>query len=203
MLKNQPLPIPFEYLLTTGTRKNKSAPGLPRFHQQMHLRIMPERFIMSDSLNRPSERFPIQDPSRTELYRYVKALRDQPLKHFNLNFSHELHMDLRKPIVKADVKQRFLLLKLGKKRHKLCRCHVVRQDQPIGQHRNKERPHSRRLSAQPFSRRSSAQPRNRTDLSCLNKRRSLVTCTRIQPDLIHFLTVRRFSVLICHKIAYR
>ena len=63
MGENEPLPVLIKHILAAVCIHYKAAPGLSRLQDQMHLRIMPERFKMPHPLDRPPDCFLIHNIS--------------------------------------------------------------------------------------------------------------------------------------------
>ena len=79
MRQDQPLPVFIQRIFITVCRKLYAAAGLTRFQQQMHLRIMSERFEMTDSLRRIRDGFLIQKAPVRKFHIQAEALQNQAL----------------------------------------------------------------------------------------------------------------------------
>ncbi len=64
--KDQILPVPLQHVRKAAVRKRDPALRLPRLQQKMHLRIMPQRLEMTDSLHRPADGLPVYNGARSE-----------------------------------------------------------------------------------------------------------------------------------------
>ena len=66
MSQYEPLPVLIKVIFTDRCVKNKAAATFKRFKYKMNFCIMPERFVVSDSLHRCSDSFLIRNSSRSE-----------------------------------------------------------------------------------------------------------------------------------------
>ena len=92
--EDQSLPVFIQHILAAGGVKDKPASRFSRLQQQMHLRIMAQRFKMSDALHWFFNGFLVYNVSGSEFHRHLEALLDQIFQDFNLHLSHDLGVDL-------------------------------------------------------------------------------------------------------------
>ena len=78
----------------------------------MDLRIVTERFKVSDPLYRLFDGFLVYNISGAKFHFYAKALQNHLFQDLNLHFSHNLGMDLSQLFVPEDLKFGNLLLQL-------------------------------------------------------------------------------------------
>ena len=95
MGQNQPLPVPVQHVLAAGAGKLQAAARLPRFQQQMHLRIMAQWLEMPDALHSVGDGLLVQDLAVRKLHVQAEPLRYQPFQDLYLHLAHDLHMDFR------------------------------------------------------------------------------------------------------------
>ena len=111
MRKYQPLPVQVQHIRTAHGIQRDSASRLPRLHQQMYLRIVAERFKMSDSFYYISYRFFINNISGSKCHFHAKSVFDQALQYLRLHRSHQLHMNLAKFFIPHDPQHRIFFFK--------------------------------------------------------------------------------------------
>ena len=112
MGKDQPLPVAVQYILLAGRADLNAAAPLPRLQEQMNLRVMAQRLIVSDTLHGSGDRLLVYNMSFRELHFLVETLPDQCFQYLRLYFAHKLHMDLPRPLIPDHMQQRVFLLQL-------------------------------------------------------------------------------------------
>ena len=184
MRKDQPLPVPIQKILTAVGIKLNTASPLQRLQKQMHLRIVTQRFKMSDAFHRTCDRLFIDNAALTKRNVLLKPLFDQTLQNLNLHISHQLCMDLRALFFPYNMKLRFFLLQLTQFAKHLMGITLRRQFNFIGKYRLQQWDRAFFFYAQTFARKRMLQPGDRTDCPCLCLLHHLITCPGINTDLI-------------------
>ena len=72
----------------------------------MHLRVVSERFKVSDALDRAGDGFLVDDTALTEVDRKAESFFDDALEDLELYLAHELHLYLAVPLVPHDLELR-------------------------------------------------------------------------------------------------
>ena len=135
MRQNQTLPIAIQLVLTANRIKFQACAALQRFQQQMHLCIMAQRFKMSHTLDRCRNRLFVYNMTFSKRDIKSKAFRYHALENFQLNFTHELNMNLLQAFIPYNMQLRiffFQLFDAAQCRRDVC---ALRQNQLIRQHR--------------------------------------------------------------------
>ena len=194
MRQDQSLPVAIQHILTAGRLKLQAAARLARLHQKMHLRVMAQRFKMSDSDHRLCDRLFVDNISRAKFHRNAKPFGNHIFQHFRLHFSHQLRVDLSQLLVPCDMQLRFFLLKLKKLSIRLMYITILRNPDLIGKHRLQYRKIYTTLCSEPFTRLRVIQSGHRTHHTglCLIYRLKISTGT--DPDLIDLFLPRVLSV---------
>ena len=112
MCQNQTLPVLSQNILAAVCIENESAACFARLHQQMHFRIMPQRFIMSNALDSRLNRFFIKDAAFIKFDKNAETLLHELFQYLYLHFAHQLYVHLTKLFFPDDVKLRLLFFKL-------------------------------------------------------------------------------------------
>ncbi len=94
MRQHQPLPVSVQDVLAAGTGKLQPAARLSRLQQQMHLRIMPQRFEMPDACDGIRNGLLVYNLTVRKLHFQPKTFRNQPFQDLNLYLAHDLYMNL-------------------------------------------------------------------------------------------------------------
>ena len=87
------LPVSVQTVLTAKAVKYQSASLRQRLHEKLNLRIVTQRFIMSDSYDRSCNRFFIYYAALPELNFFVKSFLYLRFQDFLLKLSHYLDMN--------------------------------------------------------------------------------------------------------------
>ena len=78
----------------------------------MYLRIMTQRFKVSDPFDRILNRLFIDHFPCSKFHTYFKPIPDNAFQNFDLHFSHQLRMDLTKPLFPYNMKLGLFLFQL-------------------------------------------------------------------------------------------
>ena len=133
MREDEPLPVPVEEIFAADRVENQSAARFERLEKQMHLRVVPQRFEMSDALDGFRDGFFVHDAPVVEPHVHAVALGNQADEDFRLHLSHDLRVDFAVTLVPDDVQERFLLLELLQLREDGARVHVHRQGDAVAE----------------------------------------------------------------------
>ena len=109
MREDEALPVAAERILAAHRVDLDAAARFAGLEQQMHLGIVPQRLIMPHALDRLRDRLKIDDAARVELRMQAEARFNQLLQNFLLHLPHQLHADLPRPRVPAQMQLRVLL----------------------------------------------------------------------------------------------
>ena len=120
MREDQTLPVAVKIVLRHERRKLQSAAARERFQQQMHLRVVAQRFVVPHALRRGGDRFLVNDAACAKFHRHAKAALDHAFQNFQLHLSHQTDVDLLQSGVPVDVQQRVFFLQLAQ----LFQCRV-------------------------------------------------------------------------------
>ena len=186
MGQDQPLPVPLQLILAAGRSQAQPAARLPGLHQQMHLRVVPQRLVMPDALHGVPDRLPVQDAALAEAHLQPEAVRKLPLQDFQLHLAHELRVDfslLRRP---DHMELGILLLHLAQPLQQGIGIRPLRQ-YLIVEDRGQQRFFRALQPAQAVPRPGGGRPRHRADLSRLGFLRHSVFLPAVQADLIYLL----------------
>ena len=194
MGQNQPLPVPVQDIFAAvGCKLHPRAP-FARFQEEMHLRIMAQRFKVSHPLHRRGDGLLIHNIPFAELDQYAEPLLYKPLKHFCLHFSHELNMNLREPVLPHNMEFRLFLLKLAQIFQHHMRVASIRKLHTVCKNRFQHRKRRSALPADSLSRVRSLKAGNRAHASGFHLGDHLVLCSGVDPDLVHLSldSIQRF-----------
>ena len=162
MRQDQSLPVAIQHILTAGRLKLQTAARLPRLHQKMHLRVMAQRFKMSDSDHRLHDRLLVDNAACAKFHSNAKPFGNHIFQDFRLHFSHQLRIDLSQLLVPCDMQLRLFLLKLKKLSIRLMYITVLRNPDLIGKHRFQYRKMHAAFRSESFSCLRMIQPGHRT-----------------------------------------
>ena len=185
MGENQPLPVPIQQILAAhAVQHDAAAPG-QRFQNQMHLRIVAQGLKMAHTLHRVADGLLVQDSPGVQLDVHVEALFYQAFQHLRLHLAHQLHADLRKPLVPADMQLGVLLAQLLHFGQHQGRVTALGQNHPVTQHRLQYRRGGVRLRPQALTGPAGTEPQHGADLTGQSPFRRLVFHPGVEPDLTH------------------
>ena len=194
MRKHQPLPIFIQNIFTAQASEMQTAPPLLRLQQQMDLRIMPQRFEMSDPFHRSSDRLLINYRAFIETDNDPETIRHRSLQHFQLYLTHHADLDLSPAFpsffIAEDPKLRILFLQ----NTQFCKQHriigTILRKHTIGEHRFQKARGISDQSPQSHTDPCFVQSGHCTDPPCRQFRHSFIFFTGIDADLINFFPNR-------------
>ena len=192
--QDQPLPAARKTVLAAGGFKDQTAAALQGLEQQLHMRIVPERLIVSHALRGRGDRFPVQNRGRTEGDAETEALRDERLNHLALHLAHQAHMQLVPLPVPHEAELRILLLQRTQLLHRVDRIRSVGQQHAVCEHRLEQRAPLAGLHAQTLAGERLCQPRDGAHRAGLGLRYGRKARARVQPDLIRLLLPHRVRI---------
>ncbi len=131
MRGNQMLPVRIQIIRAARGCYLNAGTSLARLEQQVHLRIVPQRFKMPDTLHRLRNRLLVDDVPGAEHDCHAEALLDQTRQHLDLYLSHHLDVKLLQLLVPQDMQLRILLLELFQFAAHLNRADFLRQENLI------------------------------------------------------------------------
>ena len=109
--QHKPLPVQRESIGAQVRVEGDAASALSRLQQQMHFRIVPEGFIVADTLDRGSNRFAVDDGRRSEGDGHAEAFFREIPDDLSLDLAHNLGGYLFCARIIFDSKHRLLFLK--------------------------------------------------------------------------------------------
>ena len=186
MGKDQPLPVPIQYVFSAVRSELHAGAAFARFQKKMDFRIVAEWFKMSCSLSRSFYGFLIYDIPLAKLDENSKTLFYKALQYFRLYFAHKLNMDLSQLLFPLHMKFWLLFFQLAKILQHHMSITALRQFYTISKDRLQNRNPGCLLHANTLSRTGSFQTGDHADSSCLHLGKHLVFLSRIDPDLIYF-----------------
>ena len=142
---------------------------------------------MSHAFHRRSDGLFVGDAALVKGKPHAVAALRELLQHLRLHRAHELDADFFCPFVPQDVKLGLLLLEAPHLRQHRRRVHAVGEQQPVGQHRGKERHASVLLEAESLARPGVLRSRHRGDHACGGFFQGREAGAGILPDLVDFL----------------
>ena len=183
----QPLPVSLQRVRRAGGGELQSASPRAGLQQQMHLRIVAQRFIMTRSLHRLRDGFAIQYAALAEAHRQVKPVMHQPPENLQLYLAHQLNMNFPFFPVPDHVQLRVLLLQNAQLLQRRVRIHAHRRQHLIVKHRHQQRRFRVPFGAEPVPCPGLGQPRHRAYTSRLRRFLRLKPGAAVQANLVHLL----------------
>ena len=184
------MPVLVEVILADERFKGQAAPPLSGRKQKLHLRIVPERFVMPYAYDGLRERLLVDNASVFELRRESIALLQNGLQNLRLHLSHHGDMDLLCRLLPDHAKHRVLLLDPAK----LPQCDdgviAFGKAKPIGQDRLQARKNVPPLHSKALSHVRRRKPRHGADPPRGHFLQDLMRLAIVKSQLIGlFLTV--------------
>ena len=144
--EDEALPVSCQHIRRAVSTKLKAAAARKWFHEKVHLRIMPEWFEVSDSLDGCGNRFFIENFSLAESNVVGEALLHEAGQHLGLHGAHERDVDLLQLLIETKVKLWKFLAERAKTRVECQGVSILTLDLVV-EHRRECRILSFRLSA--------------------------------------------------------
>ena len=198
--ENKALPVSVQLVLTAHGVKHQPAPPRQRLQYQMHLRIVSERFEMSDPLHPVGNRLLVHYPARIKFNIGVKALFYNAFEHIRLHLAHETHGYLARMLVPLKVKLGVLLLQKPELREHLRRVRSGGENDAVAENGLKHRRRGGKLYAEPLSGICRRQSEHGADLSRAHPLHGLKLIAGVYSQRADLLLIG-FSVFI--RVFYR
>ncbi len=165
MRQDQTLPVQIQHIRTADGAKGKTAAAGRRLQQQMHFRIMAQRFVMACAFHGSRDRFLIHDTSGPEFHIDAEPFLYHALQDLDLHLPHDLGLDLSRSLIPGDPQHRLLFLQLAQLRQHPVDITARGQQHLIGEHRLEQRRllPTLRLRSQCLSSIGTRRPRHRAD----------------------------------------
>ena len=188
--QNQPLPVEVQPVGGAIGVQHHSAAARRALHEEMHLRIVAQRFKMTHTLHQAVNGLLIHDAAAAEGYLQPKPAADLLLQHLLLHRAHQVHVDLLPALVPHDAQQRVFLLQLPQLgQHQMGVC-PLGQDEAIVQNRLQSRFRFLRFRAEDLPRAGVGQARHRHRHTGLRRIQHLIFCAGVEPQLVGFFLPR-------------
>ena len=161
----------------------------------MHLRVVAQGLKMAHTLHGVGNGLLVQDAPGVQLDVHIEALLHQAFQYLRLHLAHQLHADLRKLLVPANVELRVLLAQLLHLGQHQRRVTALGQDHPVAEHRLQYRRRGVCLRSQALSGPAAAEPQHGADLPRHDAVHRLIFHPGVEPDLAH-LFLQHIPLLI-------
>ena len=185
--QNQPLPVSVQRVRPAGGGKLHAAAALPRLKQQVNLSIVAQGLVMPHALNRCTERFFVEDAALPEADLQPEPAVQHTLQDFQLNFPHQLQVNLPQRIVPDNVKLGVLLLERAQRPQSVVGVGALRQLDPVVENRLKDGRAGVGLTAKAFAGVGAHQPGHGADRAGRGLTDEAEFAARIKPQLVGFL----------------
>ena len=133
MCEDQALPVSRQQVHRALAVKLQAAPGRKRLHPKVHLRVVTQRFEVSDALRDGPDGLPVDDPAGAEGHIIAEPLPDPSGQDFNLDLAVDLGRDFFCLLIITKMEHRLLFFQFLQILKSVVQIRPRRQLQDTGQ----------------------------------------------------------------------
>ena len=191
---DQPLPVLPQYVLGAVGGKYQSAALLKRLQQQMYLRIMAQRLIVTYAHSGSGDCLLVCYAAMVKIRINAESLRYQRAEYLQLNLAHEPQIYLAQLFVPYHMELGVFLFKQTHFVKHIVGVNVSGKQHTVGENRLDNRVVRFAFSAQPLPRKGVRKTRHSAKRACGSFIHSAELCARIYPYLVH--------LALAHSVLY-
>ena len=190
---DQSLPVEIKKIGRNIGGKAHAASARKRLQQKLHLRIVAQRLKVPQTEHAVCDRLAIDNAALVKADGETAAFGDISGEDLQLDFAHQLYMDLAVPLVPHNAQHRVLFLQLPEPGKHRVHVPAVRKRQTVGQHRLQNGLRALLLCAEPEPGIGVRKTGHGDDCAGSRFIERLIFLTGVAAQLIGFFRILRFT----------